>query len=99
MKMLVTWTRMGAVQVVRNGQILVEMTLFVDGFDVRYERKHRVKDDPELFDQSNWQAFSKMEEEASFAGEDQEFGLEHVNLGDPFRYSGGDAGRQGGWIH
>lgn len=84
MKMLVTWTRMGAVKVVRNGQILVEMTLFVDGFDVRYERKHRVKDDPEVFDQSNWQAFSKMEEKASFAGEDQEFGLEHVNLGDAF---------------
>ena len=42
---------------VRSGQILVKMTLFADGLDVRYERKHRVKDDPEIWGQSTWEVF------------------------------------------
>ena len=55
--MMVTWTRMGAVKMVRSGQILVKMTLFADGLDVRYKRKHRVKDDPEVWGQSTWKVF------------------------------------------
>ena len=54
LKTLVTWTRMGAVKMVRSGQILVKMTLFADGLD---ERKHRVKDDPEVWGQSTWEVF------------------------------------------
>lgn len=57
LKTLVTWTRMGAVKMVRSGQILVKMTLFADGLDVRYKRKHRVKDDPEVWGQSTWKVF------------------------------------------
>ena len=49
-EMMLTWTRMGAVKMVRSGQILVKMTLFADGLD---ERKHRVKDDPEVWGQSS----------------------------------------------
>lgn len=42
---------------VKSDQILVKMTLFADGLDVRYERKHRVKDDPEVWGQSTWEVF------------------------------------------
>lgn len=48
---------MGAVKMVKSDQILVKMTLFADGLDVRYERKHRVKDDPEVWGQSTWEVF------------------------------------------
>lgn len=57
LKTLVTWARMGVVKMVRSGQILVKMTLFADGLDMRYKRKHRVKDDPEVWGQSTWEVF------------------------------------------
>lgn len=76
---MVPWARMEAGKVVGSGVILGELTVI--SWWIWYEawRKYGANDGPEVFSQSIWKPFTEWVR-GKFWGEDQEFGLEHVNL-------------------
>lgn len=70
---MVAWTSVEAVKMMRSGWILIKLAIFVDGFDMWYEGKHGVKDDPKIFGQSCWKPFTEFWGQRSGVCADQKF--------------------------